>query len=213
MKTIICFGDSNTFGYNPRTAGRFPEAIRWPRILQNELGDDYRVIEEGLNGRTTVFEDATEPGRSGIDYIRPCLMTNRPVDLVIVMLGTNDLKQRYMLTSDDLRRAMYALIRQIQTTDFGPRYPVPEVLLVAPPALRQGKVPDMRAAFQAEAEALSEQFGDLYREVAEARECYFLNGDDVTATGQTDGVHLEEEGHELLAEALVDPVREILADK
>jgi lysophospholipase L1-like esterase len=93
MKAILCYGDSNTWGYDPVTKGRFPRDMRWTGVLRQSLGDDYLVIEEGLNGRTTVWDDPIEGYKNGAAYLVPCLTTHRPLDLVIIMLGTNDLKR------------------------------------------------------------------------------------------------------------------------
>ena len=98
MKTVLCYGDSNTWGYIGGTGERFAPEVRWPGVLQAALGGAYRVIEEGLNGRTTVFDDSIEEGRNGETYLRPCLQTHAPIDLVILMLGTNDLKRRFSLS-------------------------------------------------------------------------------------------------------------------
>jgi len=99
MKTIMCYGDSNTWGCIPLTGQqpprRYGPAQRWPGVLRRELGDGHWIVEEGLNGRTTVWDDPLEPFRSGKELLAPCLMTHEPIDLVIVMLGTNDLKRRF----------------------------------------------------------------------------------------------------------------------
>jgi lysophospholipase L1-like esterase len=101
VKTILCYGDSNTWGCIPLTGPqpprRYGPARRWPGVLRRELGDGYWIVEEGLNGRTTVWDDPLEPFRSGKELLVPCLMTHEPIDLVIVMLGTNDLRSRYLL--------------------------------------------------------------------------------------------------------------------
>ena len=100
-KHIVCFGDSNTHGYcaDPKDCAdggdRFNENERWTCLLQQKLGEDCLVIEEGLSGRTTVFDDPLHESMSGLDYITPCLMSHEPVDLLIIMLGTNDTKDRF----------------------------------------------------------------------------------------------------------------------
>jgi len=103
MKTIMCYGDSNTWGCIPLTGQqppwRYGPAQRWPGVLRRELGDGHWIVEEGLNGRTTVWDDPLEPFRSGKELLAPCLLTHQPIDLVIVMLGTNDLKGRFGLSA------------------------------------------------------------------------------------------------------------------
>jgi lysophospholipase L1-like esterase len=106
VKTIMCYGDSNTWGCIPLTGleppRRYAPAQRWPGVLRRELGDGYWIVEEGLNGRTTVWDDPLEPFRSGKELLVPCLMTHQPIDLMIVMLGTNDLKGRFGVGARDI---------------------------------------------------------------------------------------------------------------
>ena len=92
MKRILCYGDSNTWGYIAGSGKRYPHDVRWTGVVQRELGEGYQVLEEGLVGRTTVFDNPFAPWRNGIDYLMPCLITHKPIDLIIVMLGSNDLR-------------------------------------------------------------------------------------------------------------------------
>ena len=95
QKTILCYGDSNTWGYDPVNACRYDRNIRWPGVLQKELGQAYYVKEEGLCGRTTVWDDPVEGHKNGLKQLTPILHSHCPLDLVVIMLGTNDLKMRY----------------------------------------------------------------------------------------------------------------------
>ena len=138
---VICLGDSNTHGYcgaqegETLCGGRFSEAERWPCLLQRALGEEYLVIEEGLCGRTTVFPDPLEPGLDAISYLRPCLLSHAPVSLLILMLGTNDTKERFGLSAEEIARGMERLARQAMSEDcWGPGGP--DLLIVAPPAIR-----------------------------------------------------------------------------
>ena len=110
MSVIVAFGDSNTWGYDPATWSRFARAQRWPSVLQRELGPDFEVIAEGLNGRTTVHDDPIEPYRCGADALPPCLMSHAPVDLVILALGCNDLKKRFSVSAFDIAEGAGRLI-------------------------------------------------------------------------------------------------------
>ena len=116
---VICLGDSNTHGYcgaqegETLCGGRFSEAERWPCLLQRALGEEYLVIEEGLCGRTTVFPDPLEPGLDAISYLRPCLLSHAPVSLLILMLGTNDTKEHFGLSAEEIARGMERLARQV----------------------------------------------------------------------------------------------------
>ncbi len=111
MKTILCYGDSNTWGYDPVSEDRYPLAQRWVSVLARELGPEYQVIAEGLNGRTTVWPDPVEGEyKSGKSYLLPCLESHHPIDLVVLMLGTNDLKHRFGLSAWDIARAAGTLV-------------------------------------------------------------------------------------------------------
>lgn len=136
-KSIVCFGDSNTWGYDAETDRRFKDDIRWTGILHTELGDAYRMIEEGLPGRTSVSEDPLFEGLSGISYIYPCLMSHSPLDLVVIMLGTNDTKERFGLTSYNIAQGIVRLALKAKDSGAGPEGKAPEVLVIAPLRLEQ----------------------------------------------------------------------------
>ena len=106
MKTILCYGDSNTYGLKSDLVSRYPRNVRWTGILQEKLGSEYYVIEEGLGGRTTVWDDPVEDYKNGKKYLLPCLDSHKPLDLVIIMLGTNDLKSRFSVTPFDIGASM-----------------------------------------------------------------------------------------------------------
>ena len=134
MKTVLCFGDSNTWGYDPLTRERFDRDIRWPGVLRNELGEDYLVLEEGLNGRTTIWGDPIDGAhKNGSRYLLPCLESHAPLDLVVIMLGTNDLKRRFGVPAEDIARGAARLVGIARQSMCGPRCDAPQVLLVAPP--------------------------------------------------------------------------------
>ena len=132
QKNILCFGDSNTHGYNSKTGGRFTVEERWTKLLQRKLGDDYYVIEEGLSGRTTSFEDPVFEGLSGLNAIYPCMMTHEPLDLVIIMLGTNDTKERFGASAECIALGLKRLIsKAVSTTDCW-KNGRPSILIVTP---------------------------------------------------------------------------------
>lgn len=117
-KHVVCFGDSNTHGYCAKTGGRFDENQRWTCLLQKKLGDQWLILEEGLSGRTTTFDDPIHEALSGLDYIYPCLMSHEPVDLLIIMLGTNDTKERFGASAECIALGLKRLIsKAVSTTD------------------------------------------------------------------------------------------------
>ena len=192
MKTILCYGDSNTWGYRPSEGSRYDRDQRWTGILQAELGPEYLVSEEGLNGRTTVWDDPLGESRSGKTFLPVCLETHHPLDLVLIMLGTNDLKQRFNLPACDIAAGAGALVKMVQQSDAGPAGAAPQVLLIASPPL--GKLTASADTF-AGGPAKSLQLAGFYREVAEQLGCHFRAAGTVVVTSDRDGVHWEAEEH------------------
>lgn len=208
MKTILCYGDSNTWGYDPATQTRYPRDVRWPGVVRSELSEGYLVIEEGLNGRTTVWDDPIELDKNGATYLRPCIQTHKPFDLVIIMLGTNDLKTRFSLTAYDIASGAGVLVDIVQKSDTGIGGEAPEVLLIAPPPAV--KLTSFAEMFENAIEK-SGGFARHYRRVANERGCYHLNAGDYVVSSTMDGIHLEADMHTRLGKALAAKVREILS--
>jgi len=132
MKTILCFGDSNTWGYDPEGGERLPYEQRWPTVMQRELGGGFLVIPEGLNGRTTVFEDPFMPDRCGAAALPMLLDTHAPLDLVVIMLGTNDVKRYFSVSSAQIARGMERLVSLVRVSEAGVNEAAPPVLVVSP---------------------------------------------------------------------------------
>jgi lysophospholipase L1-like esterase len=209
MKRILCYGDSNTWGYDPATGERFAEDVRWPGVLGRELGSGFRVVEEALNGRTTVRDDPVEEHKNGKDYLRPCLESHRPLDLVIIALGVNDLKARFFASASDVADGAGVLVGIAQGSGAGPNGRPPAVLLVAPP--RVGKLAELAQMFTG-AEEESKGFAHQYRRVAEKYGCELLDAGEVVKSSDLDGIHLEVGEHRKLGEAVVARVRMILSE-
>jgi lysophospholipase L1-like esterase len=207
MREILCFGDSNTWGYDPSTGDRFPRETRWTGVLQDSLGAGYRVIEEGLNGRTTVWEDPIEGDKLGRRHLLPCLLSQAPLDLVILMLGTNDLKKRYSAASTDIAAGIGCLLDVIAGSDTGRTHAAPPVLLVCPPPL--AKLSAWAEMFEGGAEK-SRKLAALYAEIAGARGCAFLDAGSVVRTSDLDGIHMEASAHRVLGQSMAKEVKKIL---
>jgi len=206
MKTILCFGDSNTWGWNPVTQSRYGRDERWPGVLRNTLGEGYLVIEEGQNGRTTVWDDPVERHKNGAAYLPPCLESHYPLDLVIIMLGTNDLKMRFSVPACDIAQSAGVLVDIVQKSAFGPDGAAPQVLLLAPPPLT--RLSDFAEMLEGGVEK-SRLFGLYYRQVAEEHNCHFLDAGQIVVSSDVDGVHLDPGEHEKLGEAVAAKVIEI----
>jgi lysophospholipase L1-like esterase len=207
MKTILCYGDSNTWGYEPATKERYSRAERWTGILQSELGAKYYVVEEGLNGRTTVWDDPIEGYKNGKEQLIPCLTSHKPIDLITIMLGTNDLKRRFSLGAYDIAEGAGVLVNIVQRSDCGPQEGAPKVLLMAPPPV--AKLTEYAEMFES-AEVKSRRFSEHYRRVAQEYGCEFLDTAQVIVSSDLDGIHFEVSDHQKLGQTVAVRVREML---
>lgn len=213
-KRILCFGDSNTWGFNARDEQRFPKEVRWTRKLQQHLGEDYEIIEEGLNGRNAVCEDQLKEGLRGLDYIYPCIMTHKPLDLVIIKLGTNDSKERYSMTPHNIAMGIIRLANKVLHNGVGSTGGDPEILIVAPAPIGKDYMHvDAYLSMGREADRKSKDMVPYLEEMAKENGFHFLNAGLHLKMGETDHMHLDEEGHAKMAEILSDKIREIFSDR
>ena len=206
-RSILCFGDSNTWGAPPGGGERFPRDVRWTGVLQRLLGDGHRVIEEGLNGRTATLEHPWIEGRSGRPYLLPCCRTHAPLDLVVIYLGTNDLSDRYNLSAEDVAFSCASLVRVVRAAECGRNGADAPVLLVCPPCIRAtGPDADAYEAMARRSRDLGAQFAAAAEEVR--AELYDLEG--VVRYSDEDPIHLAPDEHRKLAEALEPVVRQLV---
>lgn len=214
MKTILCFGDSNTWGFNPESiAEAFPRrhapGVRWTGVLAQELGADWRIIEEGQNGRTTVHDDPFYEGRNGKAYLPACLESHKPLDLVILMLGTNDLKSTHNVPPGEIAKGVSVLAKIILTSDAGPGNKPPRLLLLSPPKVGNlSHLPDLEDKIP-DGISRSEKFPKYYEALARVLECDYLNTQAIVETSAIDGVHLEADEHGKLGRALAEKIGEM----
>ena len=207
-KVIVCFGDSNTWGAKPDGTGRFAPDVRWTGVLQAELGPGYKVIEEGLNGRTTNIEDMIEEDRNGRRHLPPLLESHRPFDLIVIMLGTNDLKSRNNRSAADIAQSASKLADIARRSMCGPDGQNPKVLLIAPPAtVEAGHGLDMLFVGALEKSA---HFPEQYAFYAEAVGVDFLDAGSVVVSSAVDGIHLDSEEHAKLGKAVATSVKAIV---
>jgi lysophospholipase L1-like esterase len=207
VRTILCYGDSNTWGCIPEQgdgpARRLGPDERWPGVLRRELGEGYGVVEEGLNGRTTVWDDPVEPYRNGRDFLMPCLLSHHPLDLVVVLLGTNDLS-RSGVTARDIAAGAGTLVDDIVGSECGRDAGPPLVLLICPPPFAQ-----LGDEFR-DATERSRELAPHYAAVAEARSCAFLDAGAHITSSDVDGIHLELDQHQRLGTVVADRARALL---
>ena len=209
MRTVVCYGDSNTHGAGPVTPVRYPADVRWTGVLAAELAGVARVVEEGLNGRTTVWDDPYTDGRNGRTYLLPCLRSHQPVDVLVLMLGTNDLKSIFGRNAVEIAAGAGALIDIALMSAAGPDGGRPAVLLVAPPRL--GPATDRSEAWGfGAARAVSERLPAAYRVTAEMKGAEFLDASVLVGGDPADGVHLNAVDHGILGQAVARAVRGML---
>ena len=210
METILCYGDSNTYGYNPVNGFRYPEDVRWTGRLKKLLGTDYRVVEEGCNGRTTIFDDPLEGWKNGLGYLRPCLNSHKPVDFVILMLGSNDLKTTFHASTEQIAEGAAQLVDVIQTFTREKQGFEPKIILVSPPEIGEGiRTSSFYGSFDEGAIGRSREFPKWYRKVAEKYHCIFFNAAEYAKASVEDSLHLPPEGHEKLAAGLCEVIRRV----
>ncbi|CAM3636507.1 SGNH/GDSL hydrolase family protein [Parendozoicomonas haliclonae] len=209
MKTILCFGDSITWGFDPATGGRHLYPNRWTSVLQDFLGDEYKVIVEGLCGRFTVHDDPWHEARNGNTLLMPVLESHKPIDLLVLMLGTNDILHMKDVTAADAARGAEVLIKKILISECGPDDRPPKILLLAPPLL--GTLSADLNMFCHGNPVYSENFASCYRQTAKQLGVAFFDAGHVCIPSHEDGVHLDREANRLLGEALVSPVLKALA--
>lgn len=211
-RTIVCYGDSNTHGAHPdpNVRTRIARDLRWPGVMRIALGEGYEVIEEALGGRCTVWDKEVSPGRNGLTYLGPCLESHEPVDLVIIMLGTNDTKRAYGVTAAEIAVGAGVLVQAARGSLCGPEGTPPRVILVSPVPLGEPTLHSELWGFGA-SRAESERLAGFYRLVAEDHGVGFLDAGSVATVSPLDGVHLDEAAHAALGAAMAEAVRAELA--
>ena len=210
MKTILCYGDSNTYGYCPTTGGRYEKSKRWTTILQNLLGDEYEVVAEGLNGRTTAY-DRQDVWKNGLTHFKPIFSTHKPVDLIIFMLGTNDVNADLFLSEQQIADGMEKLALEAKNHAPEAQEYVPKIMIVVPAVI----LPDYHNspfADQLDDESIrkSNAIAPLYEVVAKRQGCIYVDCSHRLEVSPLDSEHLTEKGHEQLAYILRDAVIENL---
>ncbi len=211
-KRILCFGDSLTWGYDPVTCDRFDEETRWPCVLQNLLGDEFAMIEEGQNGRTIATDDPTKGEKCGINYVIPCIESHKPLDLMIIMLGTNDIKSKFNYTAGDVADEMKLFLEKVLSYNhfrLGDRM---KILLIAPPHIGEN-MSDSRffdKFCNQNAREISMNLASKYKELADSYGLFFMDSAMHVEVSREDSLHLNAENQKKLGLAVFDNVQEIL---
>jgi lysophospholipase L1-like esterase len=198
MINILCYGDSNTFGWDPEKARRPETDERWPGVLAKELGNGYHVVEEGLPGRTTVFYDPVMDLISGLDYLYPCLYSHQPLDIIIIMLGTNDLKYMFNASAFDFSLGLERIIKTAIhfASDLSEMHP--KLFLISPVHIIDPKAQFIDMFRDAEKKSL--ELAAHVKMLADKYGTLYLNAADIIKPSPADGIHFNIAAHKVLGE-------------
>ena len=200
--SVVCYGDSNTYAFDPYTGGRYPYEKRWTTLLGEKLGSLYEVIPEGLNGRTTAYDRPGAGWKNGVSSFIACLGTHKPVDYLVIMLGTNDCNAGLGLSAEDIAKGMENLVKLAEDTSPELQGYIPQIVVVVPPAIAED-LSNSPFAWELSTASIqnSRDIAPLYRELAERHGCLFVDAS-LSAEVSPDCMHLTEKGHEEMSELI-----------
>ena len=207
-KTVMCFGDSNTWGADPSGGPRFDRSTRWPCLMQTALGETCHVVEEGLGGRTTVWDDPVEGDRCGLKHLVPLIQSHHPLDVLIIMLGTNDLKNRFSVSAMDVSWSIGRLVEAARGCPDPHSGNPPELLVICPPPFADMRLSPLHDIFVG-GEEKSHQLASALRRFCDEKRVRMLNACDVVQSSPVDGIHLDAAEHRKLGTAVAAEVRDM----
>lgn len=217
MKTILCFGDSNVWGcmpgaFNPETGlcGKYPKSKRWSSVLQKILGDNYDVVVEGINARTTDLDEIVpgRPYKNALKQLPVSLEIHYPIDLVIFWVGTNDTKIQFDRAPETIKEGMRSLIQCVKSSNKGTETRAPKILLIAPQPII--KIPNLHPQLDDTSIEKSKKIAVLYQALATEENCEFMDAGLFVKSSQIDGVHLDETECDKLGKAMAEKIRLML---
>lgn len=206
---ILCYGDSNTWGHNPKDRNRLDEKSRWPKILQSMLDDTYEIIEEGLCGRCVTFIDSVKPYRHGLSTLRMTLEIHQPIDLVILMLGTNDLKSCFSPNAVAISNGMKEMVQIIKNKYiYNEHMHIPKILIISPIHINENYINIERTSEQFDENSVKvcKKLAAYYEDIAKTYGCMFMNAADYAQASSIDCLHMDEKNHEKLAKAIYQKI-------
>jgi len=208
---VVCFGDSNTWGHNPVDCSRFPEGVRWTSILQELLGEEYTIIEEGQCGRNISTDDPAEGEKNGLKHIIPVMESQGPFNLLVIMLGTNDTKRKFGYSAEDISNCMQIFLEKVLSHIHFRMQDKVKVLLVSPAPMNETICESYFADMFGYENCirLSKRMPKMYENLAKMYGTEFFDAALVTEASHVDGLHLNEEGHKKLAIGLAEKIKEI----
>ena len=215
VKHILVYGDSNTWGYISGTfdretfyCERYTDDVRWTGILQKKLGTAFKIIVEGMPGRTIATEDASMPGVNGMQYLLPCLFSQRPLDIVIIMLGTNDMKTSYQLSAETITQHLEDMCDFIIKSNISKKGHSPKIILIAPPLIKAAQLNDDMRNFYLDADDKSNRIAGLFLALANRKQYLFCDASHIIFSSESDGLHLDAAGHSQLAEIVFTKLKQ-----
>lgn len=212
MKYILCYGDSNTYGYIPGYGNRYSKEERWTGILQEVLGEEYIIIEEGYNGRTTKYDDPVDAERNGWKNLRKCIETYKQVDVALIMLGSNDVKKSFGAKAEDSANNVGEIADFIKEYYRNLQKSEPAILIISPPILSDVVLSGIfDGEFDERSINESLKFSNSFKELAANKSLFYFDGASVTKPSYIDGLHLDPESHNKLAVALSEKLKEIMS--
>ena len=211
IRRILCFGDSLTWGFDPETRARFPRESRWPGVMQRILGPDYEIIEEGQCGRTIATDDPAEGEKNGLKYVGPCMESHTPFDLMIIMLGSNDLKRKFSYPPIDVAGEMRRFLEKVTSYLHFHTDRTAQVFLIAPPHIgeniRDSWLGDMFGYEYGREKSM--ELAGWYEQLAQLFGTQYLNAADYVQVSPVDACHMDAENQRKLGQVLAERVREL----
>ena len=208
MQTVLCYGDSNTYGYCPVDGERWSKGIRWTGILKDLLGTDYEVIEEGCNGRTTILEVPSDVWKNGLTYLKSCLNSHKPIDYFVMMLGTNDLKFQFGVGAKEVAKGAETLVEEVKDFSDSKNVKLPKIILISPPYIGEGICQSpFGNDFDKKSVIESKKFAKYYEEVANRQGCIFVDAAKVVMPSLEDSLHLMPSEHKKLAHKIYEVIK------
>jgi lysophospholipase L1-like esterase len=208
---VLCFGDSNTWGYSPEGGVRYPAHVRWTGVLQELLGDEFEIIEEGLNGRTTAFDYQNRPGKNGRSYLAPCMDSHHPLDFVILCLGTNDTKKEFNLSPEEITAGLAELVQVIHGRGLERPSPDVKLILVGPPLVSDAHLGGYDEMIGSEVK--TRKFRELYKALAAEHQATFVDLSSEVLPSPLDGCHLSPESHARIASIYAEVLNKLIASR
>ena len=204
MKTILIYGDSNVYGYNPLNGGRYDVLTRWSGILSDTLKDEYHVLEQGMNNRTGFFKNPEGLKYSGGDYLSIYLQNHKNIDICILALGTNDAQRFYDLEENSCEIGLLNLINSVLEANSKTQ------IIIIPPVKITDKILNSGFSFMFNSQSIEkiDKVFSIFEKVAQQNNCLYFDLNKVVQPSEIDGLHYTEEAHAIIARNLITVIKE-----